>query len=158
MTLTTRKTFLGLALAALAGPALAQDDGLQGFGESGTASMFGVTGTVDPVEGPDIPEDMTALIDALTDGDQPDIAWQAISPVTEVELIRLTQMAGDAGAAGLSDWLGNAGPDLPALQANVAQVPSLTAALDAVGLAAEDVIGAFGSAATTVALVIDDRG
>lgn len=157
MTFTTRTALIALTFFATATMAPAQEDGVQDFGASGTASMFGVTTTIEPDEGPEVPRDMTALIEALTDQEQPDIAWESISSVTEVELVRLTQMEGDAGAAGLSDWLGNAGPDLVELRASVEEVPALTAALNESGLAVDTVIGAFGSAAGTVALVIDDR-
>jgi translation initiation factor 6 (eIF-6) len=146
----------GLTLSAVALPA--QETSVQSFGDSGNAALYGVSPTLEASGNLALPEDMEALVARLVEQEEADIAWQSVSAVTEVEFLRLTQMDGDAGAAGLSDWIGNTGPDLPALRDAVDDVPTLTAALEEAGLSTSSVIGAFGSAADTVALVIDDRG
>ncbi|SDY19052.1 hypothetical protein [Citreimonas salinaria] len=147
----------GLALSALfAVPALAQeDDGVATFGSSGSAAMFGVTTTLNETETEGAPEDIATLISDLEEDTMPEIAWQSVSSVTEVETVTLDSMSGDA--EGLDSALSDASGKIGRIRAGIESDSTLRAALEEAGYAPGDVIAAYGSSATEISLVVDTR-
>ncbi|MGR3494158.1 hypothetical protein [Citreimonas sp.] len=147
---------LGGAFALFALPALAQDDGVATFGSSGNAAQFGVTTTLNETETEGAPDDMATLIADLTDGGLPEIAWQSVSSVTDVETVMLDSLSGDA--EGLDPALSDASGKIGRIRAGVEASPTLRAAVEEAGYTPGDVIAAYGSSASEIALVIDTRG
>lgn len=148
---------LGAALGALlAVPALAQDDGVATFGSSGSAAMFGVTTTLNETETEGAPEDVATLISDLEEGTLPEIAWQSVSSVTEVEIVTLDSMSGDA--EGLDSALSAASGKIGRIRTGAESSATVRAALEEAGHAPGDVIAAYGSSASEITLVIDTRG
>lgn len=151
------RAILSAALGALlAVPALAQDDGVATFGSSGSAATFGVTTTLNETETEGAPEDIATLISDIEEGTLPEIAWQSVSSVTEVETVTLDSMSGDA--EGLDSALSDASGAIGRIRAGVEPSPTLRAALEEAGHAPGDVIAAYGSSASEITLVIDRGG
>ena len=149
-------TVLGAALGALlAVPALAQDDGVAAFGSSGSAAMFGVTTTLNETRTEGAPEDVATLISDLEEGTLPDIAWQSVSSVTEVQTVPLDSLSGDA--EGLDAALSDASGKIGRIRAGIESSSAVRAALEEAGYAPGEVVAAYGSSATEITLVIDTR-
>ena len=102
------------------------------------------------------PDDMATLIADLTDGGLPEIAWQSVSSVTDVETVMLDSLSGDA--EGLDPALSDASGKIGRIRAGVEASPTLRAAVEEAGYTPGDVIAAYGSSASEIALVIDTRG
>jgi hypothetical protein len=144
------------ALLLAAGPALAQDDGVAEFGSSGTASLFGVTGSLNETETEGAPDDVATLVTHLQDGALPEIAWQSVSPVTDVTTVPLDRL--DGSPDGLDEAIAASQGQVDRIRAGVAGNPTLSAALEEAGYEPGSVIAAYGSSASEIALVIDTRG
>lgn len=132
--------------------------------ESTGASGSGVTDTV-PVSPQtasdlraDVPQSYGQVISSLHNADLAMADPEAVSEATEVQLLPLSKLKGQANesATALDDALAAATPELEALRALMLDNDALTAELDAQGYDADDVIG-FYAAQDSLELLIDDR-
>ena len=155
MTKTTKAATLTLALM-MPGALLAQD-GVKAFGDQGTASRYGVATAMNTPETEGAPEDVSALVSAISDDTMPEISWLAVSTVTEIEPVTLSSLDGDPADAGLDEALTDADDRLSSIRENISENPAVMAVLTEEGLDPQKVIAVFGAAKSTVELVVDDR-